>query len=88
VVELLLSCLRLLVTGEQMITNHVEKKGKPSSTSKDGQSSATIGPLHHTPSTLPSTGRVDAVSLQQVNSLLYMLCLTHCLYTVDGHGVH
>lgn len=68
VVELLLSCLRLLVAGEQIVNNHVEKKAtKSSSTAKDGQSSASVGPLHHASSTLPVTGRVDAVSLQQVN---------------------
>jgi len=49
-----------------MINSHVEKKGKSSTTAKTGQSSAAVGPLHHTSSTLPATGRVDAVSLQQV----------------------
>ena len=49
-----------------MINSHVEKKGKSSTTAKTGQSSAAVGPLHHTSSTLPATGRVDALSLQQV----------------------
>ena len=68
-VELLLSCLRFLITGEQVVNGHVEKKSKPSSTAKEGQSSASasVGPLHHGTSTLPVTGRVDAVSLQQVS---------------------
>ena len=65
-VELLLSCLCLLVTGEQMIANHVEKKGKSSSATKDDQSSASVGPLHRA---LPVTGRIDAVSLQQVSDV-------------------
>ena len=51
-----------------MINIHTEKKGKSSSTTKDGQSSASVGPLHHAASTLPNTGRVDAISLQQVNT--------------------
>ena len=49
-----------------MINSDVEKKGKSSTTAKNGQSSASVGPLHHVSSTLPTTGRVDAVSLQQV----------------------
>ena len=89
VVELLLSCLRLLVTGEQTVAGHVDKKSKTAATAKESQPSASAGTLHQPSSALPVTGRVDPVSLQQVNNNNTGSCrLQQCsLYAADGHGV-
>jgi len=69
VVKLVLSCLRLLVIGEQFVAKKLDKKGDTSTTTmaavKAGQSSTPSG-LHRQVAPAIPTYRVDPGSLQQV----------------------
>ena len=85
VVKLVLSCLRLLVIGEQFVAKKLDKKDDTSTTTvaKSGQSSATSAPHRQV---APTTYRVDPGSLQQVNMMIIAMCISVCC-VADGHGV-
>ena len=68
VVKLVLSCLRLLVIGEQIVAKKLDKKDDTSTsaiTAKNSQSSASSGSHRQVAPAIP-TYRVDPGSLQQV----------------------
>jgi len=69
VVKLVLSCLRLLVIGEQIVAKKLDKKDNTSASTsaaaKNSQSSASSGSHRQVAPAIP-TYRVDPGSLQQV----------------------